>query len=861
MPIPRPDLAGSWRFDGPARLCEVELGGSLLSGCAIANSLVVTCAHTTGQPVPLGGQALVRRQGPDGATEVVATTVFLGSEVDVRLLYTHEPVVHLAYPVPWGGLLSDAVDDCRVWGAPTASMRGNGDLFDGACMVESGAGGSRRLTVRLRPRSVRTDSEINSEKQVSDAALWAGMSGGPVAHSGRLVGLVRAVDGRFDALEVLTSSALLGAEGRWLEAEGDGFGGVSKAGTLRAAIWAALAEQVAASNRGLLVPVPVTPVGPPGGPAMVLEAPVVPPLDERLRPIEALQYRHAVVPLIEGDPVTPRVEHGDVTTGHSETVESILDQFLNGEVRFDAAMLTGAGGMGKSRAAQELMIRAAEAGWTIGLTRGGLAAAAEGAGLPAGPLLVVVDYPEDSPTEVGRWMEAMMRSAGGSGQRVRVLLLSRRRGSLVSAMVRELTLDAEDVRPLGQKGTGDLSALASSARHQFRRLGLDVAAVDAGRPVSAGDTTLLALASVLVGGTAAKDVFAKLLARERRFWRRHLVRTQSQEAVSDEVLDRAVAGLSLGGNDGPAAAAVRLAQVGVPSECREAVVDGFPGLYGPGFAALHPDPVADHLIRSTLTPNDLFVAALASEGRQAIEVLSSIARTVTATDPGDFAQDLRWCLVDFAQQFGGWLNAEFTRLDGEDGGRPTALGLGLAAARLVDALPWGDHPALDSSVGSVLAREISALNSLESAVGTEASNLAIPQQHLAVSIDRQQQRVARAQAEQNPAYQPNLAMALNNLANRLAETGDRAGALPPAQEAVTLRRAQAEQNPAYQPNLAMALNNLANRLAETGDRAGALPPAQEAVTLYERLAAEEPVYADALAQAKETLRGLQDAPE
>ena len=102
---------------------------------------------------------------------------------------------------------------------------------------------------------------------------------------------------------------------------------------------------------------------------------------------------------------------------------------------------------------------------------------------------------------------------------------------------------------------------------------------------------------------------------------------------------------------------------------------------------------------------------------------------------------------------------------------------------------------------------------------------------------------------------------MNNLAIRLAETGDRAGALPPAQEAVTLRRAQAEQNPAYQPDLAMALNNLAIRLAETGDRAGALPPAQEAVTLYERLAAEEPVYADALAQAKETLRGLQDAPE
>ncbi|MBK7020869.1 MAG: hypothetical protein IPH38_15060 [Candidatus Microthrix sp.] len=36
-------------------------------------------------------------------------------------------------------------------------------------------------------------------------------------------------------------------------------------------------------------------------------------------------------------------------------------------------------------------------------------------------------------------------------------------------------------------------------------------------------------------------------------------------------------------------------------------------------------------------------------------------------------------------------------------------------------------------------------------------------------------------------------------------------------------RAQAEQNPAYQPNLAAALNNLAITLAETGDRAGAPP--------------------------------------
>ncbi|MBK9558702.1 MAG: tetratricopeptide repeat protein [Candidatus Microthrix sp.] len=82
----------------------------------------------------------------------------------------------------------------------------------------------------------------------------------------------------------------------------------------------------------------------------------------------------------------------------------------------------------------------------------------------------------------------------------------------------------------------------------------------------------------------------------------------------------------------------------------------------------------------------------------------------------------------------------------------------------------------------------------------------------------------RAQAAENRAYEPDLAAALNNLAIRLSETGDRAGAVAPAQEAVDLYRAQAAENRAYEPDLAAALNNLANRLAETGDRAGRPPP-------------------------------------
>ena len=98
--------------------------------------------------------------------------------------------------------------------------------------------------------------------------------------------------------------------------------------------------------------------------------------------------------------------------------------------------------------------------------------------------------------------------------------------------------------------------------------------------------------------------------------------------------------------------------------------------------------------------------------------------------------------------------------------------------------------------------------------------------------------ICRRLAHANPAaYEPVLAMSLNNLAASLSETGDRAGALAPAMEAVNIYRRLAQANPAaFEPDLAMSLNNLATRLSETGNRAGALAPATEAVNIYRRLA-------------------------
>jgi tetratricopeptide (TPR) repeat protein len=98
--------------------------------------------------------------------------------------------------------------------------------------------------------------------------------------------------------------------------------------------------------------------------------------------------------------------------------------------------------------------------------------------------------------------------------------------------------------------------------------------------------------------------------------------------------------------------------------------------------------------------------------------------------------------------------------------------------------------------------------------------------------------IRRRLAQANPAaYLPDLAMSLDNLSNRQADTGDRDPALTSITEAVEHYRRLAA---AYLPNLAGSLNNLSNRQADTGDRDAALTSITEAVDIRRRLAAANP---------------------
>ena len=103
-------------------------------------------------------------------------------------------------------------------------------------------------------------------------------------------------------------------------------------------------------------------------------------------------------------------------------------------------------------------------------------------------------------------------------------------------------------------------------------------------------------------------------------------------------------------------------------------------------------------------------------------------------------------------------------------------------------------------------------------------------------------RLRRGLAQASPAaYTPALARSLNDLANILSGAGRLGEALEVAQEAVRLRRGLAQESPAaYTPDLAASLNNLATFLLGAGRGGEALVAAQEAAGLYRDLAQESP---------------------
>ena len=108
------------------------------------------------------------------------------------------------------------------------------------------------------------------------------------------------------------------------------------------------------------------------------------------------------------------------------------------------------------------------------------------------------------------------------------------------------------------------------------------------------------------------------------------------------------------------------------------------------------------------------------------------------------------------------------------------------------------------------------------------------------------------------AYTPNLAASLDSLAGIQSDVGCSGEAVEVAQEAVGLYRGLAEGSPeAYTPDLARSLSNLVKFLADVGCSGEALGVAQEAVSLYRALVQGSPAaYVPELARSLNNLANI-----
>jgi tetratricopeptide (TPR) repeat protein len=527
------------------------------------------------------------------------------------------------------------------------------------------------------------------------------------------------------------------------------------------------------------------------------------------------------------------------------------------------ALVTGAGGVGKTRLALRLAEELQDAGWLCRLVRPGGEAGAVGAAraVSAGPVLLIVDYAE---TREG--LAGLLRAAAGDrGERLRVVLLARgagewwaQLGAYPDAEVRLLAETAELVR-VGALAGGPVSGadLVRAAVPEFAR------AVKAPVPevaevvIPAGPVPILVLhAAALLAVLDARDrprggpvrmvadaeVLGGLLARERTFWlgSARTADLTGPSGADDVVAGQAVAVACLISADTEAEAVDALRRVpdlgGAPVGQLHRIARWLRDLYPPDRAgavaeprwwgSVQPDLLAERHAAGQLARAADFAASCLRElpARQATGALTVLARACAHRDeaPGLIAAALRADLaglgvpaVGVAVQTGGSLGQILARVLGDaDATLETLTGI-------EEAIPFPTVALADADL-VLVQRIIEALpadaDRAEIAWWKELLGVLLRQagkSHQALPVTIEAVTAYRELAAASPdRYRPDLARSLNNLGVRYSELGRPADALPVTIEAVEIRRELAAASPdRYRPDLAASLNNLAAALS------------------------------------------------
>ena len=633
------------------------------------------------------------------------------------------------------------------------------------------------------------------------------------------------------------------------------------------------------------------------------------PLPDDSTPLQMIQTRYRVVPFCS------RPEYRELKEWAVGTAKS-----PGGKPDVSVAVMTGAGGTGKTRIAAQLCHDLEVLGWYTGFAPAKSAMKNDELTYLAElttELLVVVDYAEESRQEQ---LAALLRALRGRRSPTRIVLTARGIDSWWEDFREELESDGIQ---LGQVLVKELEPrpdpvlLYRQAVRRFSKVINGVNPPEVEIPEHAGDTALDIVLqawltvvddggmqdpqperSVEKGARSARasnpnardSLYDRVLRLEFNRWRtfpelrdislihlRRIAATLSLLSPDASQIDNVLSRLLEWKNE-------HLRR----SRLAELLNTTLLGSDGDGGVSLRPDPVAEHLILSVfgddpeqldaVLPGDpLNVPGIsepdASEGTVTRAIMlgqqaQNLSQVITraASQGRESAVKLARHILKACPYL--WSSALEVAL-AQGGPFVDALehliesGAELPCEEIEGSIPLG-HSAL-RGVALAAIQHIEVTSERDSAQrACYLHNLAnrlsdVGRSGEAVEAAEEAAGLYWALVEASPeAYTPDLAMSLNNLAKILSGLGRWGEALEAAEEAVGLRRALVEASPAaYTPDLAASLNNLASILSGLGRSGEALEVAQEAVDLYRELAqASLAAYTPALAGALNNLANI-----
>ena len=564
------------------------------------------------------------------------------------------------------------------------------------------------------------------------------------------------------------------------------------------------------------------------------------PLPDDSTPLQMIQTCYGVVPFCSR-PEYRELKEWAVGTARSSGRKSDVS----------VAVLTGAGGTGKTRMAAQLCHDLEVLGWCTGFAPAKSAMGNDDLTYLAElttELLIVVDYAEESRQEQ---LATLLRALRGRRSPTRIVLTARGIDSWWEDFREELESDGIQ---LGQglvkemEPRPDPVLLYRQAVRGFSKAINGVNPPEVLIPEHVGDTALhvvLRAWLAVVGNSGMEDrlvepsgektvypknrdfLYDRVLDVEFKRWKKF----PELKGVSRNHLRRIVSTVSLLAPDASQVDDVLSRLVEWKDEhlrrnrIAELLSTTLLRSSGDGGVSLRPDPVAEHLVLSVF----------GHEPDQVDAVLPGDPLDVPGISEPDASEGTVARAVMLGQQAQN-LSQVITRAASQDKQSASKL-----AQHILKTCPhlWSSALEVALAQGGPFAHVLEQLIESGAELPCEEIEKSIPLGHsslqgVALAALQRMEITSECDPAQRAYY-------LHNLANRLSDVGRSGEALEAAQEAVELYRALVQASPeAYTPDLAGSLNNLANILSRLGRSGEALEAAQEAVELFRALVQGSP---------------------